>query len=196
MEAAVFFVAAAIVLAGALGVVLARNPVHAALFLVQTLFGVAVLFVNLNAQFLAAVQVVVYAGAIVILFLFVLMLLGVDRYENLNIEPIMGQRPLAAVAWAGVVGTLLTVVVITADKLTGKPASTGRLTSAPDVNQLGEFLFTKYAFAFEITAALLTISVVGAVLLSRRPSGELDMPQADVDADELAEADVEAEVAS
>jgi NADH-quinone oxidoreductase subunit J len=194
MEAAVFFVAAAIVLAGALGVVLARNPVHAALFLVMTLFGVAVLFINLNAQFLAAVQVIVYAGAIVILFLFVLMLLGVDRYEDLEIEPIMGQRPLAAVAWAGVIATLLTVVVITADKLTGKPSSTGELGTGPDVNRLGELLFTKYVFAFEITAALLTIAVVGAVLLSRRPSGELEMPEADIDEDELADIEVEPEV--
>jgi NADH-quinone oxidoreductase subunit J len=174
MEAAVFFIAAAIVLVGAVGVVIARNPVHAALLLVQTLFGVAVLFVNLDAHFLAAVQVIVYAGAIVILFLFVIMLLGVDRYDDLNIEPIMGQRPLAIVAWAGTVGTLLTVVVVTIDKITGKPSSTGALDSGPDVNRLGEFLFTKYAFAFEITAVLLTIAVVGAVVMSRRPKADAE----------------------
>src|SRR4029453_17072212 len=81
MEAAIFFIGAAIILVGAVGVVVARNPVHSALLLVQTLFGVAVLFVNLGANFLAAVQVIVYAGAIVILFLFVIMLLGVDRAE-------------------------------------------------------------------------------------------------------------------
>src|ERR1700716_311052 len=91
----VFVVASAIVLLGALGVVLARNPVHAALSLVLTLFGVAILFVAQQAHFLAVVQVIVYAGAIVVLFLFVIMLLGVDRAENLEAEPLVGQRPAA-----------------------------------------------------------------------------------------------------
>ena len=91
----VFVVAGVAILVGALGVVLARNPVHSALLLVLTLFGVAVLFVTQQADFLAAVQVIVYAGAIVVLFLFVIMLLGVDRQENLAAEPLRGQRPTA-----------------------------------------------------------------------------------------------------
>jgi NADH-quinone oxidoreductase subunit J len=180
MEAAVFFVGAAIILTGAIGVIVARNPVHSALLLVQTLFGVAVLFVNLEAHFLAAVQVIVYAGAIVILFLFVIMLLGVDSADDLGIEPIAGQRPLAAIAWAGTFGMLLTVVLVTVDGLTGRPASTGALGDGPDVNRLGEFLFTEYAFAFEITALLLTIAVVGAVVLSRRATLPVE-PLPDVD---------------
>ena len=76
-----------------LGVVMSRNPVHSALCLVLTLFGIAVEFVNSDADFLAAVQVIVYAGAIVILFLFVIMLLGVDRSESLAKDPLKGQRP-------------------------------------------------------------------------------------------------------
>ena len=95
VDLVVFLAAAAIVLAGAIGVVVSRNPVHAALFLVLTLFGVAVLFVAQEAHFLAAVQVIVYAGAIVVLFLFVIMLLGVDREENVAAESLRGQRPLA-----------------------------------------------------------------------------------------------------
>src|SRR5438067_10043759 len=102
----VFVVAAAVVIVGALGVVFSRNPVHAALMLVMTLFGVAVLFVEQNAQFLAAVQVIVYAGAIVVLFLFVIMLIGVDREENIEAEPLRGQRP-AAIA----IGLMLLVLV-------------------------------------------------------------------------------------
>ena len=94
-DAITFALAAAICVVGALGVVLARNPVHSALMLVMTLFGVAVLFVEENAQFLAAVQVIVYAGAIVVLFLFVIMLLGVDRSEVIAKEPLPGQRPVA-----------------------------------------------------------------------------------------------------
>jgi NADH-quinone oxidoreductase subunit J len=182
MEAAIFFIGAAIILVGAIGVIVARNPVHSALLLVQTLFGVAVLFVNLEAHFLAAVQVIVYAGAIVILFLFVIMLLGVDRAEDLGVEPIAGQRPLAAVAWAGTLGMLLTVVIVTVDGMTGRSSSTGALDDGPDVNKLGEFLFTSYAFAFEITGLLLTIAVVGAVALSRKPSGPME------DEDELSAA--------
>src|SRR3954463_13245727 len=95
MEMVVFLVAAAIVLTGALGVIFAKNPVHSALMLVMTLFGVAVLFVAQEAHFLAAVQVIVYAGAIVVLFLFVIMLLGVDRQEAVEVEELKGQRPLA-----------------------------------------------------------------------------------------------------
>ena len=93
----VFAAAAAVILVGAVGVVTSRNPVHAALSLVMTLFGVAVLFIEQEADFLAAVQIIVYAGAIVVLFLFVIMFLGVDRSEDITIEPLVGQRPLAVV---------------------------------------------------------------------------------------------------
>jgi NADH-quinone oxidoreductase subunit J len=94
---AVFIVGAIAILGGALGVVLSRNPIHSALFLVLTLFGAAVEFVNQQADFLAAVQVIVYAGAIVILFLFVIMLLGVDRQESIAKDPLRGQRPTAII---------------------------------------------------------------------------------------------------
>ena len=106
MELIVFVVASAMVLGGAVGVVVHRHPVHCALSLVLTLFGVAVHFVAMEAHFLAAVQVIVYAGAIVVLFLFVIMLLGVDRAEDLRIEPLPIQRPLAAVMGVGIVGLL------------------------------------------------------------------------------------------
>ena len=95
------------VIVGALGVVLRTHPVHSALSLVLTLFGVAVHFVAMEAHFLAAVQVIVYAGAIVVLFLFVIMLLGVDTSEDLAIEPIPIQRPLAALMGVGLVGLLV-----------------------------------------------------------------------------------------
>src|SRR6476661_5154960 len=98
VELLVFLIASSIVLIGALGVVFNSNPVHAALSLVATLFGIAVLFIAQDAQFLAAVQVIVYAGAIVVLFLFVIMLLGVDRSDSLETEPLTGQRPAALVA--------------------------------------------------------------------------------------------------
>ena len=95
MEAFIFFVFGALTLAGAFGVVLARNPVHSALSLVVTLVSVAVLFLLQDAHLLAAVQVIVYAGAIVVLFLFVIMLLGVDHPDSLR-DPLKFQR-LAAI---------------------------------------------------------------------------------------------------
>src|SRR6185437_16509760 len=97
MTAVIFFIFAALALVGALGVVLARNPVHSALLLVVTLVSVAVFFVQQQAHLLAAVQVIVYAGAIVVLFLFVIMLLGVDREESLAADPLRGQRPAAII---------------------------------------------------------------------------------------------------
>ncbi|MGC1418792.1 MAG: NADH-quinone oxidoreductase subunit J, partial [Acidimicrobiales bacterium] len=93
----VFVAAAALILSGAVGVLTVKNPVHAALSLILTLFGVAVAFVAQSADFLAAVQIIVYAGAIVVLFLFVIMFLGVDRRDSVRLDPLVGQRALAAV---------------------------------------------------------------------------------------------------
>ncbi len=110
MELVVFILASVMVIVGALGVVLRPNPVHAAISLVLTLFGVAVHFVALEAHFLAAVQVIVYAGAIVVLFLFVIMLLGVDKAEDLSIEPFPIQRPLAVVVGIGISGLVIAAI--------------------------------------------------------------------------------------
>ncbi len=177
VEIAVFAVCAAIILVGAVGVIAARNPVHSALFLIQTLFGMAVVFISLEAHFLAAVQVVVYAGAIVILFLFVIMLLGVDQSENLNIEPIVGQRFIAGVVGVATFALMLVTLTGSEDAITGQPQATGalgdELTDANNVRQLAETLFTDYVFAFEATAILLTIAVVGAVVLAKRTQGEM-----------------------
>jgi len=167
-DVGVFAVGAAIVLAGAIGVVVARNPVHSALMLVMTLFGVAVLFVIQQANFLAAVQVIVYAGAIVVLFLFVIMFLGVDREEDIAKEPLRGQRALAVGLVAlGTTGLLLLGQV--SKWTTGQPHVAGTDTGAPNVNLLGKSLYTTYLFPFEATSALLIIAVVGAVVLARRP---------------------------
>jgi NADH-quinone oxidoreductase subunit J len=164
-----FGVGAAIVVIGAVGVVISRNPVHAALMLVMTLFGVAVLFIEEGANFLAAVQVIVYAGAIVVLFLFVIMFLGVDREENLVEEPLPFQRPLAVgLMVLGIAGLLL--LGIGSRWSVGPQSVAGPAANQPggDVAALGRSVFTTYLFPFEITAALLVIAVVGAVVLARR----------------------------
>jgi NADH-quinone oxidoreductase subunit J len=174
----VFVVAAAIILGGAVGVIAFSNPVHNALSLVATLFGVAVLFVAQDAHFLAAVQIIVYAGAVVVLFLFVIMLLGVDEAEDLRSEPLGGQRPAAAAVGIGLLGiTIAGVILATTDEglVTGVRSAVGSLAEgdAPNVERLAESLFTDYLFAFEITSVLLVIAVVAAVLLARRPPGAL-----------------------
>jgi len=166
MELIVFVLASAMVLSGAIGVVLFRNPVHAALGLVLTLFGVAVHFVSMEAHFLAAVQVIVYAGAIVVLFLFVIMLLGVDRAEDLTIEPLKLQRPVAIVLGAGVTVLVAGAVVRGADTL-------GRETnaSAPgdsNIRALARSLYSDHVLAFELTSVLLIVAVAGTVVLTRR----------------------------
>jgi NADH-quinone oxidoreductase subunit J len=190
------------VLAGAIGVVVARNPVHSALMLVMTLFGVAVLFVEQQANFLAAVQVIVYAGAIVVLFLFVIMFLGVDREESLEKEPLRAQRPLAiGLMVLGLAGLLL--MGFGAHWSVGAKSIAGPSRNQPggDVAALGKSVFTTYLFAFEVTSALLVIAVVGAVVLARRPGGALgapdtdpNAPPADADPDPEVDAPLDAEI--
>jgi NADH-quinone oxidoreductase subunit J len=170
METVVFVLAGAMVLAGALGVVLRANPVHCALSLIVTLFGIAVLFIAQDANFLAAVQVIVYAGAIVVLFLFVIMFLGVDRADDLRVEPLGGQRIAAAVVGIGVVALVIAALASTGFEATGITSSVGPLADSDtyDISTLSDALFTKYVFAFELTSVLLVIAVVGAVVLARR----------------------------
>ena len=132
MQMVVFVLASAMVLAGAIGVIVRANPVHAALSLVLTLFGVAVHFVALGAHFLAAVQVIVYAGAIVVLFLFVIMLLGVDKADDLSIEPFPIQRPMAAVVGIGLAGLVIAAVVQARDVIAeGTPLDSVRRQQHP-----------------------------------------------------------------
>ena len=172
MEFFVFGCAALMILVGAVGVITRSHPVHAALSLVLTLFGVAVLFVAQDAHFLAAVQVIVYAGAIVVLFLFVIMLLGVDRVENLRTEPLTAQRPLAVIVSLGLIGILVAAFTTGSGALheRGEGINIPDLNTGTDANtrQLAESIFSKYVVAFEVTSVLLVVAVVGTVLLSRR----------------------------
>ena len=181
VDTIVFVVGAIVILAGALGVILSRNPVHSALMLIMTLFGIAVLFVAQEAHFLAAVQVIVYAGAIVVLFLFVIMLLGVDQAESLDTEPIGGQRPAAGVVALASVGLIVLLAVRAVQVSTGARSVSGELDAeGSNLENIARVLFTDYLFAFEVTSVLLVIAVVGAVVLSRRPApGEVQERKGD-----------------
>jgi len=168
----VFTCAALMAVLGALGVVLRRNPVHAALSLVLTLFGVAVLFVLLQAEFLAAVQVIVYAGAIVVLFLFVIMLLGVDRIENLRTEPIAMQRWVAGLVGLALAALLVATALAAGDEpvVRGGGIASAVAGDDPDANvrQIAGQIFGDYVVAFELTSILLVVAVVGTVVMARR----------------------------
>ena len=181
MQLLVFIAATLMVIAGAIGVIVLSRAVHAALSLVLTLFGVAVHFVAMEAHFLAAVQVIVYAGAIVVLILFVIMLLGVDRAENLEVEPLPIQRPLAAIVGLAIVA-LLTAAIFAARESGPLQMGTGidvevaestaadaapRVTSDANIKQLSRNLFGDQVFAFELTGVLLVVAVAGTVVLTR-----------------------------
>jgi NADH-quinone oxidoreductase subunit J len=168
-EQIVFWVAAPISLGSAIAMILARNAVHAALLLVLNFFTLAVLYVLLDAHFLAAVQVIVYAGAIMVLFLFVIMLLGVDREESLE-ERIRLQRPLALLLGAVLAG-LLVFTIHTA--VGGRPFRGLAQANAPGNTQaVGRVLFTRYLFPFEVASVLLVVAAIGAMVLGRRRDEE------------------------
>ena len=163
----VFWVFAPISVASAIAMLLMRNAVHAALFLIVNFFCLAVFFLLLDAPFLFAVQIVVYTGAIMVLFLFVIMLLGVDRGDDLR-ERLVAQRPLALLLG---VGFVLEVVLAVR-------AGIGFATKAPDgfdaVNRPGNaqavarLLFREYFFPFEVTSILLIVAAIAAMVLAQR----------------------------
>ena len=184
MQLFVFVCAGLMILLGAIGVITRSHPVHAALSLILTLFGVAVMYVSQEAQFLAAVQVIVYAGAIVVLFLFVIMLLGVDKSEDLQIEPFKLQRPVAVLVGAGVIGLVVFAAISSRDNIgLAKPAASSAVSAVDvadhdsNIRQLARDLFSDHVLAFELTSVLLVIAVVGTVLLARRaPSTHTEDP--------------------
>jgi NADH-quinone oxidoreductase subunit J len=123
------------------------------------------------------VQVIVYAGAIVVLFLFVIMLLGVDRVEEMRVDPLVGQRAAAGVVGVAVFALPVVALASTGWDATGAVSNLGPVVDAavPDIEGIGRVLFTRYIFALEITSILLAIAVVGAVLLAKRGPRAADM---------------------
>lgn len=171
VELALFLIMGLAALAGAVTVVMARNPVYSAMGLLGTLLAVAVLYVVQLAHLVAAVQVVVYAGAVLTLFLFVIMLIGVDQVVDID-ERLPYQRPLVGVV-AGLIVAFAAVFTVLGDFDWVPPAS----VMDPDatngtVEAVAVPLFTDWVLAFEATALLLTIAAAGAIALAhyrRRP---------------------------
>ncbi len=163
-EAIAFWVLGTIAVAGAIGVVASPKAVYSALALATTMIALAIVYVTLEAPFLGVVQIVVYTGAVMMLFLFVLMMIGVDSTQSL-VETIRGQRVAAILAGLGF-GVLLIAGIGTAT-ISG---FTGLANANRDgnVQGLAELIFTRHLWAFELTSALLITAALGAMLLAHR----------------------------
>jgi NADH-quinone oxidoreductase subunit J len=162
-EAVTFWVLGALALIGALGVVLAVNAVYSAMFLAMTMIILAVFYMVQDALFLGVVQVVVYTGAVMMLFLFVVMLIGVDTSESL-VETLHGQRFAAVLAGLGF-GVLLIAGIGTAST---SFVGLGQANAGGNVQGLALLIFTRYLWAFEVTSALLITAAIGAMVLAHR----------------------------
>jgi NADH-quinone oxidoreductase subunit J len=176
-EAATFWVLAPIALLCAIGMVWARNAVHSALFLVITMLCLGVFYVLEAGPFIGMVQIIVYTGAIMMLFLFVLMLVGRDASDSL-IETLRGQRMAAILVGLGFAGLVCSGLA----RALGSVKATGlsEANANGNVPGIASLLFTKFVFAFEVTSALLITAAVGAMILAhveRRAGEKRSQPQ-------------------
>jgi NADH-quinone oxidoreductase subunit J len=162
-----FYFLTFVALLAALGVVFAKNPMHSVLFLVLTFFAISGHYLLLNAQFLAAVNIIVYAGAIMVLFLFVVMFL------NLNADTEPNKSGLAKVAGAIAGGLLLLVLVAALRNVNPTGADINSFDSQIGmVNRLGLVLYRQYLLPFELASVLFLVAMVGSVMLGKREDGE------------------------
>ncbi len=178
MQALIFFLFAALAVGASIGMVLARNPVHSALLLVAAMVSVAVFFLEQDADLLAAVQIIVYASAVVVLFLFVIMLLGIDRFES-RFEPLRFQRPTAVAL--GAIVCAETIYLAGHEWVTGEHSGgvhalrSNNRNLGGNVERVARALFVEFLWPFELTAALLVIAVVGSVVLARRSGQRVEI---------------------
>jgi len=181
----VFWVFAPISIGSAIAMLLQRNAVHAALFLVVNFFTIAVFYLVLGASFLFAVQIIVYAGAIMVLFLFVIMLLGVDRKESL-IERLPAQRPLT-VLFALLVAAEIFFAVRLGVGFSGTGSPSFAANGGGSTQALAKVLFKNYFFPFEVTSVLLIIAAIAAIVMAGRtargePSDPISEEQLELEA--------------
>ncbi len=169
MEALIFYIVAAITVASAVCVILLRRPLHNVLFMILTMIGLAALFILLNAEFIAMVQLIVYAGAVMVLFLFVIMLLNLDELILINNPRKM--RWWVGIALAGVFIVLLIPVISVFVPTSAQGALTGAAAqNASNTEIIAKALFTTYLLPFEVASVLLLAAIIGAVVLARKKS--------------------------
>ena len=179
LDNVVFWVFAPISVGSAIGLLAMRNAVHAALFLVVNFFCLAVMFLLLDAPFLFAVQIVVYAGAIMVLFLFVIMLLGVDRGDDLK-ERLLAQRPIAFALAAGFIIEVFLALRAGIGFATKAPQGFDVVNEGGNAQALARVLFRDYFLPFEVTSILLIIAAIAAMVLAQRKARAIT--QAELDA--------------
>jgi NADH-quinone oxidoreductase subunit J len=174
-EAVTFWLLGPIAVLAALGVLFSKKAVHSALLLAATMLCLAVLYLAQDAPFLGVVQVVVYTGAVMMLFLFVLMLVGVDSADSL-VETLRGQRIAALVAAVGFGGLLVSGLgdAVVTNKGLKQANADGNVVG------LADLIFSRYVFAFEVTSALLITAAVGAMVLAHRERHEEKVTQRDL----------------
>ncbi len=166
MEILIFSIVALIAVICSVQVIISRNPVNSALFLIATMVSLAILFILLNAPFLATIQIIVYAGAIMVLFLFVIMLLNLRRDE-------FGPERRRAQRFFAILFSFLLLIgittVLTVGTFNSKKVESGwSITIPAGVEPLAQLLFTKYLFPFELASVLLLVAIVGAVIMAKR----------------------------
>ncbi|MDX1876752.1 NADH-quinone oxidoreductase subunit J [Mycolicibacterium sp. 141076] len=166
-EAVTFWVLGTVSVLGAIAMVAAPKAVYSAMFLASTMISLAVLYIAQDAVFLGVVQVVVYTGAVMMLFLFVLMLIGVDSADSL-IETIRGQRVAAVVAGIGFGIAVIAGIGSLGANYSAGSAGLEHANRAGNVQGLAVLIFTRYLWAFEVTSALLITAALGAMVLTHR----------------------------
>jgi NADH-quinone oxidoreductase subunit J len=160
-----FFVFAVAAIAGALGTLISRSPVSSALWLILTLFCIAGLYLTLNATFISVVQVLVYAGAIMVLFVFVILLLNLS--EMPNPQTLNWGRGLGFLAGVGLLAGLSYVTASALDALP-QPVSMEQAAASGSAANLAKELFTRYALPLEVVGLLLLVATIGAVMMAKR----------------------------
>jgi NADH-quinone oxidoreductase subunit J len=164
-EAIAFWILGPLVLAGALGMLFARNAVHSALWLVLTMLGLGVIYLVQQAPFLGVVQIIVYTGAIMMLFLFVLMMVGRDASDSV-VEVLRGQRLAAAALGIAFAGLLVGSIARALTSVTSVGLAGQNTQGGGNVANIGKKIFTDYLFPFELTSALLITAAIGAIVLT------------------------------
>lgn len=164
-EQIAFWICAVLAVLGALGMVLSKKAVHSALWVANTMINLAVLYALLGGAFLSLVQIIVYTGAVMMLFLFVLMIVGVDASDSL-VETIKGQRALTIVAALGMAG-LMTSALASAN-LSAAGIDDANSAWGGNLQGLAQLIFGRYLLAFEVTSALLITGALGAMVLAHR----------------------------
>lgn len=165
MELVVFTVTAIVAVIGAVAMLLSKNAIHSALFLLLNMGAIAVLYLLLRAPFLFAVQLIIYAGAIIVLFLFVVMLLGAERAEDER-DSIAWQRPLALLMGVLLLAEAVYVFFRNPSTTLSNAAAAAEDFAAPV--KIGEALFSTYLLPFELTSVILLAAIVGVVVLNKR----------------------------